>query len=185
MTDNYKITVFGGSKTNPEDQLYRQALTLGQLLAEASFVVQTGGYIGTMEAVSRGAAEAGGHVVGITCDEIESWRPVGPNPWVKEEIRYPTLNGRLYALITDCHAAIALPGGIGTLQEIVVMWAQLQVGAIDSKPLILVGEGWKNTISAFSKNLGEYIPEGDMDWLCFSEDVRGAVKVLKTRLFSQ
>ena len=185
MTGYYKVTVFGGSMSEPGQPLYQQAQILGQLLAEAGYVVQTGGYIGTMEAVSRGAAEAGGHVVGITCDEIESWRPVGPNPWVKEEIRYPTLKGRLFALITDCHAAIALPGGIGTLQEIVVMWAQLQVGAIDSKPLILIGKGWKNTISALYKNLGEYIPKGDMDWLCFSPDVKGAVYHLNSRLFSE
>ena len=55
----------------------------------------TGGYIGTMEAVSRGAAEAGGHVIGVTCEEIEAWRPVRVNAWVKEEIRRKTLMERL------------------------------------------------------------------------------------------
>jgi hypothetical protein len=63
--------------------------------------------MGTMEAVSRGAAETGGHVVGITCDEIEAWRPVGPNPWVQEQLHYPTLRQRLYALIDSCDAALA------------------------------------------------------------------------------
>ena len=69
----------------------------------------TGGYIGTMEAASRGAAEAGGHVIGVTCQEVETWRRVTPNAWVLEEWRYPTLHERLLALIDGCDAAIALP----------------------------------------------------------------------------
>lgn len=39
------------------------------MLAERGHIVLNGGYIGTMEAVSRGAAEAGGHVIGVTCEE--------------------------------------------------------------------------------------------------------------------
>jgi len=50
---------------------------------------------GTMEAVSRGAAEAGGHVIGVTCEDIEKWRPIGANAWVKEEWRKKTLTERL------------------------------------------------------------------------------------------
>jgi hypothetical protein len=103
-----RVTVFGGS--NPGERDYEQALQLGRLLGLAGCTVLTGGYIGTMEAVSRGAAEGGGHVVGVTCDEIEAWRPVRPNPWVQEEMRYPTLRQRLFALIENCDAAIALPG---------------------------------------------------------------------------
>lgn len=176
------ITVFGGSQPFPGDPAYGDAQLLGQRLAEVGFSVQTGGYIGTMEAVSRGAAEAGGHVIGITCDEIEKWRPVAPNPWVIEEIRFPTLKDRLYALITSCDAAIALPGGIGTLQEIVVMWAQLQVGAIDPKHLILVGKDWGKTIQSFFDNLGEYIPQSDKLWLKFCIDIEATVILLKSLL---
>jgi len=174
------ITVFGGSKPVPGDPAYFDAQLLGQQLAEAGYSVQTGGYIGIMEAVSRGAAEAGGHVIGITCEEIEKWRPVGPNPWVIEEIRFPTLKERLYALMTNCDAAIALPGGIGTLQEIVVMWAQLQIGAIDPKPLVLVGQDWENTFLSFFENLGAYIPRSDKAWLKFSIDVVKTILLITT-----
>ncbi|MDI6694379.1 MAG: hypothetical protein QME21_04975 [Anaerolineales bacterium] len=64
------VTVFGGSRPTPED--YEQALHLGRLLGGSGYIVLTGGYIGVMEAVSRGASEAGGHVIGVTCDEIEA-----------------------------------------------------------------------------------------------------------------
>ncbi len=120
-----RITVFGGSQPKPGDPVYQQALHLGELIASSGYIVLTGGYIGTMEAVSRGAAEAGGHVIGVTCDEIEAWRPVRPNPWLTEEMRFPTLRQRLFALVDNCDGALALPGGVGTLAEISLMWNQL------------------------------------------------------------
>jgi predicted Rossmann-fold nucleotide-binding protein len=88
------VSVFGGARANPGDDLYNDALTLGGMLARAGHTVLTGGYSGSMEAISRGAAEAGGHVIGVTCDEIENWRPMRPNAWVKEEIRLATLPDR-------------------------------------------------------------------------------------------
>src|SRR5512133_2672337 len=111
------ITVFGGSQPRPGSNAYAEAYQLGKLLAEAGHAVLTGGYIGTMEAVSRGANEDGGDVVGITWAEIERWRGVGANSWVKEERKFETLRQRLDGLIDGCDAAIALPGGPGTLTE--------------------------------------------------------------------
>ena len=179
-SQNVRVTVFGGSKPKVGEIAYQDALTLGTLLGQAGFTVITGGYIGTMDAVSRGTSEAGGHVVGVTCDEIESWRPVAPNSWINEELRFPTLKKRLYALIDNCDAALALPGGIGTLLEIIAMWAQLQVGACSPKPLILIGEGWEKTIRAFYSQLSEYIPEKDRQWLYFAPDITSAVDALQT-----
>src|SRR5258706_7067007 len=109
------ISVFGGSQPKEGDAAYVEAQELGKLLAEHGHTVLTGGYIGTMEAVSKGASEAGGHVIGVTCDEIERWRAVKANAWVQEERRYPTVRARLDALIEGCQAAIALPGGPRTL----------------------------------------------------------------------
>ena len=86
-----KASVFGGSQPKEGASAYAEAYALGKMLAEAGHTVMTGGYIGTMEAVSRGASEAGGHVIGVTCEEIEGWRPVKPNDWVKEEWRRDTL----------------------------------------------------------------------------------------------
>ncbi|MBN2043758.1 MAG: LOG family protein, partial [Anaerolineales bacterium] len=136
-----RITVFGGSAPKPGSLEYQQAYHLGQLIGAAGYTALTGGYIGTMEAVSRGCAEAGGHVIGVTCNEIEAWRPVKPNRWVIEEIRHPTLHARLLTLIKECDAAMALPGGVGTLAEIVMMWNLMQTASISSRPLILIGSG--------------------------------------------
>jgi uncharacterized protein (TIGR00730 family) len=179
-----KISVFGGSQPKPGESAYDDAMQLGKLLAETGFTVLTGGYIGTMEAVSRGAAEAGGHVIGVTCDQIETWRPVAPNAWVMEEMRYATMRQRLFGLIEECDAALALPGGIGTLAEISVMWSHLQTGAIPPRPLILIGDRWKATLEAFYQNLSKYITEKDREWIQFAQNAEQAVGILQTRINS-
>lgn len=175
-----RVTVFGGSSPRPGDPAYQDAYRLGEYLGRAGYTVLTGGYMGTMEAVSHGTLEARGHVIGITCDEIEAWRPTKPNPWVQQEMRFPTLRQRLYALIDECDAAIALPGGVGTLAEIAVMWSQLQVGAARLRPLILVGEGWRSIMQVLFDNLGEYVPEKYRGLVDFAPDVESAFSKLQS-----
>src|SRR3972149_10764502 len=99
MGSRMKITVFGGSQPKEGDAAYAEAHDLGRLLAQRGHVVLNGGYIGTMEAVSRGACEAGGHVIGVTCEDIETWRAVGKNQWVTEEVRKKSLIERLQCLV--------------------------------------------------------------------------------------
>jgi predicted Rossmann-fold nucleotide-binding protein len=131
-----------------------------------------------MEAVSRGVSESGGRVIGVTCDEIEVWRPGKPNPWVQEERRYATLRERLFALIDGCDAVIALPGGVGTLAEISIFWSQLQVGSIEQRKLILVGEGWQAMMDTFIGCLGKYVPETTQAFVTYATNVETAYSKL-------
>jgi uncharacterized protein (TIGR00730 family) len=179
-----RITVFGGSQPKPGESVYQQALLLGQLIGRAGYSVLTGGYIGTMEAVSRGAAEAGGHVIGITCDEIETWRTVKPNPWLSEELRFSTLRQRLFALVDNCDGALALPGGVGTLAEISLMWNQLLTAAITPRPLITIGSGWRAVFETFYTNHDGYIPPIQRQWLRCAADVESAFRQLQEMLSS-
>lgn len=172
------VTIFGSSQTRPGAPAYAQALRLGRLLGEAGCTVLTGGYIGSMEAVSRGAAEAGGHVIGVTCEEIERWRPVKANAWVQEEWRCLTLRDRLARLIDNCEAALALPGGPGTLTEIALTWNLLLTDSIPPRPLILIGPGWQAIFEAFWQAMGEYVPPNQRRWLSFAQDVDAAVNAL-------
>ncbi len=176
-----KVSVFGGSQPKEGDAAYEEARTLGKILAEGGHVVLNGGYIGTMEAVSRGAAEAGGHVIGVTCEDIEKWRNVGVNRWVKEEIRKKTLNERLQVLIEECDAAIALPGGPGTLTEISLMWNLMIVESLHRRPLILVGDGWQSVFGQVFEKLGTYTSENQRNLLQFAPDVETAVKLLESK----
>jgi hypothetical protein len=176
------ITVFGGSKPQPGEEAYEQAKALGRALAEAGHCVLTGGYMGTMEAVSCGAAEAGGHVIGVTCAQIEAWRQAKANPWVREERRFETLRERLYHLIENCDAALALPGGVGTLAEISVMWSQMQTASMPSQPLILIGPGWQETFGQLFTAQAAYIPQGHRALLTFAADLGTALSALQNAL---
>jgi uncharacterized protein (TIGR00730 family) len=174
-----RITVFGGSEPKPGEAAYEEAYRLGHLIGAGGHTVLTGGYIGTMEAVSRGVSEAGGHVIGLTCDQIEAWRTVGPNAWVKEELRFRTLRDRLYALIDQCDAALVLPGGIGTLAELAAMWSQLQTGGILLRQLILIGPGWKAVMEQYWSVFDTYVKDTHRELLSFAPDVEAAYKMLE------
>ena len=176
------ISVFGGSQPKEGDTAYAEAMELGRLLAERGHTVLTGGYIGVMEAVSRGAYEAGGHVVGVTCEDIENWRKVGANRWVKEERRQKTLVERLQALIEGGEAAIALPGGVGTLTEIALIWNLMIVESLHRRPLILVGRGWQSTFDQFFQELGSYLTAHQRELLHFSPDVQTAVEIIDNHM---
>ncbi len=174
-----KVSVFGGSQPKEGDAAYVEAMELGKLLAERGHTVLTGGYIGTMEAVSRGAREAGGHVIGVTCEAIEAWRPTRANAWVVEEMRKKTLMERLHALIHESDAALALPGGPGTLTEISLTWNLMIVESLHRRPLILIGDGWQSVFDQFIQRFDAYIPAHQREILSFVKDVQTAVKMLE------
>ena len=178
LRGNLNVTVFGGAQPKPGSAAYQQAYDLGRLLAQVGYAVLTGGYIGTMEAVSKGASEAGGHVIGVTCDEIERWRGTKANPWVKEERHFTTMQERLNELVRACDAAIALPGGPGTLTEIALSWNLMIVDSMPHKLLILVGEGWKTTLNTFMAQLDDYIPEHQRSLLSFAADIHESVALV-------
>ncbi len=145
------ISVFGGSHPRPGQPEYELAYELGRRLAEAGLTVATGGYIGTMSAVSQGAADcaANSGVIGVTCDEIEGWRPVRPNRWITREIRYRTLLERMAHLVAKNDGIIALSGSVGTLAEVALAWNQLLVNVIPPRPFILLGEQWRRILDVF------------------------------------
>jgi uncharacterized protein (TIGR00730 family) len=172
------VTVFGGTKPKPGDADYHEAQRLGALLAYAGHTVITGGYIGTMEAVSKGAAKAGGHVVGITCREIEDWRGGKANPWVHEEHKVETLQERMTVLMDRADAVIALPGGIGTLAEISLLWNRMIIAASPRKPLILIGAGWQTVVGQLAA-LDGYFPPAHIGLLRFAATVDEAAQAVE------
>jgi uncharacterized protein (TIGR00725 family) len=172
------ISVFGGSQPMPGEAAYEEALRFGKLLGAAGYTVLTGGYIGTMEAISQGAAIEGAHVIGVTCEEIEAWRRIQPNRWVTEEWRCISLQDRLMKLIKSCDAACALPGGPGTLTEIALTWNLLLTESISPRPLILIGPAWDTVFETIFDTLGSYIPDDQRRWLTFAPNVDAAAELI-------
>lgn len=170
------ISIFGSSTPRPGSADYEAARTLGRLLAQAGFSVQTGGYSGVMAGASQGAVEVGGHVIGVTCAQIEKFRPTPANQWVKEEIKKRTLRDRLFYLVDHCDGAIILTGGIGTLSEMALMWSFVQAGEISPRPIITVGGLWQRTLAAYVDN--NYITPDHQGLVICVRTVDEAVKKL-------
>lgn len=143
------LAVYGSARTPQGSVAYREALGLGKRLAELGHAVVNGGYGGTMEAVSRGATEAGGRVIGVTCD---LFNPRVANAWLSEERRTPDLLARLRTIISMADGFIALPGGIGTLSEVTLTWNMLQAGQLSPRPFILLGEPWRELVSTIARH---------------------------------
>lgn len=136
------VTVFGSSRPRPGDAQYSVAQELGGELARKGFIVCSGGYAGTMEAVSRGVKEAGGQTIGITAHFFKAHA----NQFIDQEIRKKTWQERLFALIEHSDAFVTCPGGTGTLAELAVVWEMLNKNVISGKPLVVLGEFWRPII---------------------------------------
>lgn len=143
-----RVSVFGSARLEQDSPDWETARELGRLLANAGFTVVTGGYGGLMEAVSRGAAEAGGQVVGLV---MKSWTGLSPNTWNTELTWAEGYPARLAAML-DSHAVIALTGGVGTLSELAVVWAARQTEP-GHCPIVLVGERWRRLVDEFARHL--------------------------------
>ncbi len=134
------VTIFGTSKAKLADPAFALALEMGRLLARAGFTVANGGYGGTMLAAAKGAAEAGGQVIGVTCSAFRSSKA---NEYVTREIVTDSLDKRLDKLIELGQAYVALPGGTGTLLELAKVWELKNKGFLKAdKPIILLGGFW-------------------------------------------
>lgn len=143
------IAVFGASRCEPGDPLWEQGSSCGNLLAQAGCAVVTGGYGGVMEAVSRGAREAGGHVIGVTAPAVFPDRD-GANVFVTEERRANSLSERVHELMDIADGAIALHGSIGTLTELMMAWNLAFVSRFSGRhpiPIVAVGPRWRSVVT--------------------------------------
>lgn len=140
------IAVYGSSNVLEHEPAYRMSYELGRELAAAGADVMTGGYTGVMEAASRGAHEAGGHVVGVTVELFEKRGPA--NRWVRERVHTGTLFERIGHIVGRADGFVVAPGSIGTLAELFLTWNLLAAGARPAAPLVLMGPRWPSWLDA-------------------------------------
>ena len=176
MGKNSKIiTVFGTSKAQSGDGVFQLAETLGRLLAENGFTIANGGYGGTMLAAAKGAAAAGGCVIGITCTAFKRGRA---NEYVTEEISTNSLTERLAKLIELGDAYLVLPGGTGTLLELADVWEHKNKGFSNTaKPIIMAGSFWKPLLAMMAA--ADVNSVGHVE---YAETAENAIEFLKTIL---
>lgn len=139
------VGVCGSASLGEDAPEWSDARRLGRLLVEAGWDVLTGGYDGLMGAVSRGAHEAGGHVVGVP---MRGWDHLAPNRWVGEARWVEDELARLREF-SRCDALVVLRGGSGTMAEMTVAWTN----AGTWPPLLLVGPEWAEVVEVLRRLL--------------------------------
>ena len=172
------VAVFGSARTLPEDPYYEKAEQLGRKLADAGFAVITGGGPGTMEAANKGAFEAGGVSVGLG---IELPFESGLNEWVDVGVNFRYFFARKTMFVKYSRGFVALPGGLGTFDELFEALTLDQTQKVTSFPVVLIGaEYWsglldwlRGTVLADGK-----ISEADLDMLAVTDDVDEAVSMM-------
>ena len=169
------ITVFGTSKAAESDEVFEMAEELGRRLAKCGFTLANGGYGGTMLATAKGAAGAGGKVIGITCTAFKRGKA---NEYVSEEISTNSLSERLAKLIELGDAYVVLPGGTGTLLELADVWEHKNKGfANTDKPIILVGAFWQPLLAMMAAADADSVLHVEL-----AENVENVIELLKSTL---
>jgi uncharacterized protein (TIGR00730 family) len=168
------VTVFGGSRVERDSPLYNEAYKLGKLLAQNGYTVCNGGYSGTMEAASRGCKDAGGRTIGVT---VEVLGGLAPNEYIDEIVGTASLLMRLDKLSALADAYVILTGSIGTLLELALVWNLHSMRVAYDKPIILLGEPWRETIEACSAHL--LLREVELAALTFAATPQQAVDLLR------
>ena len=166
------VTIFGGSRCDESCTEYAQARRVGQLLAEAGYTICTGGYLGVMEAASRGAREKGGRVLGIVMNQFKA----EPNRFLTDKVATEHFYERLQRLITRSVGFIALRGGMGTVTEVSLVWNKLQTRVIPPRPVVLLGECWPPVVEAWRQHL--VVSDKDIAVLDFAETPEQAVSII-------
>ena len=133
------ISVFGSYDPQPGSAPYRQAYQVGYELARAGWTVANGGYAGTMEASAKGAKDAGGNTIGVTCTAFARSRT---NRYIDREIPTDNLRQRLEKLIELAHGYVVLPGATGTLAELALAWEMINKGFLPGRLLLILGDFW-------------------------------------------
>jgi uncharacterized protein (TIGR00730 family) len=150
-----KVTVFGSARTEPGDPLYEMARRFGQKLAEAGYMVITGGGGGIMQAVNEGAGPGYSFAVNIRLPFEE-----GPNPVVRgnpRQINYKYFFNRKIAFLKEADAVALFPGGFGTLDEAMEALTLVQTGKRNPMPILLIDgpdcSYWIRMIKLFEEEL--------------------------------
>ena len=135
------VSVFGSTRARSGEGAYEKAEQIGRLLAESGFSVITGGGPGVMEAANKGAAEAGGKSIGLNIQLPMEQRP---NPYANIPLSFRYFFVRKMMFVKYAVAFIILPGGFGTMDELMESVTLIQTRRIKPFPVILCGSDyWK------------------------------------------
>ena len=173
------ITIFGSARISESDPAYAMAREIGRLLALEGYAVITGGGPGVMEAANRGCQEGGGLSVGCN---IELPHEQDINPYVDLGVEFRYFFARKTMFVKYADGFVILPGGYGTLDEMMEALTLIQTGKIRHFPVVLVGSafyaGFVEWIKAKLLGEGMISPE-DLDLIQVTDDPKEVVEIVR------
>ena len=173
------VSVFGSARTATDTPEYAMGHKLGAALAAAGWAVITGGGPGAMEAVNRGAQEAGGLSVGLG---IELPFEQQLNDWVDLGLNFRYFFARKTMFVKYAQAFVILPGGFGTLDELFESLTLVQTHKVNQFPVVLMGvEFWTPLLDWVRSSLlaHGYVSPGDLELLTVTDSVDEAVALIQ------
>jgi len=142
------VTIFGSARIPSDHWVYAAVRDLAAELARMGCGIVTGGGPGLMQAANEGAAladsAAQGRSIGI---RVHLPFEQSTNAFVGEAYEHRTFFSRLHHFVLVSDAFVVVPGGIGTVLELAMIWQLLQVRKLHRTPLILIGRMWAEFIA--------------------------------------
>lgn len=173
------ITIYGSSRSQPEQDDYEKAREIARLLGEHGFSIITGGGPGAMEAANRGAQEAGAKSVGLNVVLPEEQVL---NTYASLSISFNHFFVRKVMLVKYSTAFVIMPGGLGTLDELTEVLTLIQTSKIKPFPVILFNSSYWQGFLDWMRNCSlacEYISESDLKLLRLSDEPSEVVEIVR------
>jgi uncharacterized protein (TIGR00730 family) len=158
------VSIFGSARTALDHEYYELTQSLAKLLSERGFSIISGGGPGIMEAANKGAQQGKSPSVGLNI--ILPGKQETPNDYQDISIDFHHFFVRKMMFIKYSAAYIVMPGGFGTLDEVLEVLTLIQTGKTPAIPVILVQSSfWSGLIDFFKDTLVEQgtISAKDMD----------------------
>lgn len=168
------VTVFGSARMREGHPHYQLGIELGKGLSQLGFTVMTGGGPGLMEAANRGAREAGGRSVGVN---IVLPMEQEPNRYLDRIVACRYFFVRKVLLFKYSFAFVALPGGLGTLDELTEALTLIQTRKIVHFPVVLIGAAyWRGFIALLEDMVkAGTVSAGDLKLFLVTDDLKEAL----------
>jgi uncharacterized protein (TIGR00730 family) len=172
------VTVFGSARVHEDHPYYQLGREAGAGLARLGFTVMTGGGPGMMEAANRGAKEAGGRSVGVNITlPMEQYA----NRYLDRMVTCRYFFVRKVILFKYSYAFVALPGGLGTLDELTEALTLIQTKKIQHYPVVLIGAAyWRGFIGLLEDMVkAGTVSAGDLKLFLVTDDLKEALAHIK------
>jgi uncharacterized protein (TIGR00730 family) len=172
------VTVFGSARFREDHPYYAMAREVGRRLSGMGFTVMTGGGPGLMEAANRGARDVGGRSVGCN---IALPAEQAPNAYLDRSVTCRHFFVRKALLFKYSYAFVALPGGIGTMDELFEALTLIQTRKIEHFPVVLLGSAYWQSLRSFLHGMvaAGTIDAADLELALVTDDLDEAIRHLE------